>query len=169
MQIRTALERGDPKALELIWDAFAVEMLACAQNALGSRQDAEDALHELFIRVARSRHAVAKAGNIRAYLYAMTRNIAFETLRRKGKESPMDDEAENRLPWQAPESDAASLQADLQAAMGALPEEQRTVVAMKVNDEMQFHEIAEALAISQGTAASRFRYAIAKMRKFLKT
>jgi RNA polymerase sigma-70 factor (ECF subfamily) len=48
--------------------------------------------------------------------------------------------------------------------LAALPEEQRTVVAMKIKGELTFEEIAAALEVSANTAASRYRYALEKLR-----
>ena len=44
---------------------------------------------------------------------------------------------------------------------------QREVLAMKIWNELTFAEIASALEISQNTAASRYRYALAALKKNL--
>jgi RNA polymerase sigma-70 factor (ECF subfamily) len=49
-----------------------------------------------------------------------------------------------------------------------LPEEQRTVVHLKLWEEFTFDEIAAALGISANTAASRYRYGIDKLRARLR-
>jgi len=48
-----------------------------------------------------------------------------------------------------------------------LPNEQREVLVMKIWNELTFAEIASALEISQNTAASRYRYALAALKKNL--
>jgi RNA polymerase sigma-70 factor (ECF subfamily) len=53
----------------------------------------------------------------------------------------------------------------LAAAIDLLPVEQREVLVMKIWNELTFAEIASALAISQNTAASRYRYALAALKK----
>ena len=53
------------------------------------------------------------------------------------------------------------------AAMLGLPLQQREVLVLKVFDEMTFKEIADVLGVSINTAASRYRYAIAKLREAL--
>ena len=55
----------------------------------------------------------------------------------------------------------------LVAALDLLPEEQREVLVMKIWNELTFVEIASALEISQNTAASRYRYALAALKKNL--
>lgn len=52
--------------------------------------------------------------------------------------------------------------------MAALPPEQREVVFLKVWTGLTFAEIADVLATSANTAASRYRYGIEKLRRDLK-
>ena len=53
----------------------------------------------------------------------------------------------------------------IQEAMQNLPEIYRSVVTLKVWGELTFSEIAEALDIPANTAASRYRYGLAELRK----
>jgi RNA polymerase sigma-70 factor (ECF subfamily) len=55
----------------------------------------------------------------------------------------------------------------LVAALDLLPNEQREVLVMKIWNDLTFAEIAIALEISQNTAASRYRYALANLKKNL--
>ena len=55
----------------------------------------------------------------------------------------------------------------LVAALDLLPNEQREVLTLKIWSEFTFAEIASALGISQNTAASRYRYALAALKKNL--
>ena len=48
-----------------------------------------------------------------------------------------------------------------------LPEEQREVLVLKIWSDFTFAEIAEQLAISPNTAASRYRYALTALRRIL--
>jgi RNA polymerase sigma-70 factor (ECF subfamily) len=56
----------------------------------------------------------------------------------------------------------------LDRALASLPSEQRDVLALKLDAGLTFEEIAAALAMSPNTAASRYRYALEKLRAFLK-
>jgi RNA polymerase sigma-70 factor (ECF subfamily) len=53
----------------------------------------------------------------------------------------------------------------IQEAMSKLPENFREVVTLKVWGEMSFAEIAVVLEIPANTAASRYRYGLAELRK----
>jgi len=53
-------------------------------------------------------------------------------------------------------------------ALEALPAEQREVLALKVDGELTFEEIGGLLNVSPNTAASRYRYALEKLRDALR-
>ena len=55
----------------------------------------------------------------------------------------------------------------LQSALAELPEEQREIVILRVWGQLTFEEAAAALDISPNTAASRYRYALAKLKEQL--
>ncbi len=63
---------------------------------------------------------------------------------------------------QAPESSDR-----LSRALASLPEDQRAVIALKVDGGLTFERIATALNVSANTAASRYRYALEKLRAAL--
>jgi len=52
----------------------------------------------------------------------------------------------------------------LERALAALPREQREVVALKIDGGLTFAQVAEVLGISPNTAASRYRYALGRLR-----
>jgi RNA polymerase sigma-70 factor (ECF subfamily) len=52
----------------------------------------------------------------------------------------------------------------LQSALAELPVEQREVIMLRVWGRMTFEEAAAVLDISPNTAASRYRYALEKLR-----
>jgi RNA polymerase sigma-70 factor (ECF subfamily) len=56
---------------------------------------------------------------------------------------------------------------DLETAVGALPPEQREVIAFKIDGGLTFAQIADIMNISPNTAASRYRYALEKLRQAL--
>ncbi len=51
----------------------------------------------------------------------------------------------------------------IEAALRGLPESQREVLVMRIWGELSFPQIAAALKISDNTAKSRYRYALAKL------
>ena len=55
----------------------------------------------------------------------------------------------------------------IEIALGCLPAEQREVLVLKIWGELTFEEIARQLGVPPNTAASRYRYALAALRREL--
>src|SRR5256885_381661 len=83
--------------------------------------------------------------------------------RRARREVEVFGEAERTVQPQFEQLDDSQRQ--LVAALDHLPRDQREVLVMKIWNELTFAEIAEALGISQNTAASRYRYGLAALKK----
>jgi len=126
--------------------------------------DAEDVVHDAFVRFWRRREGVRDPTG---YLYACVRTVAIDHLRRRRDQVDLGETSE---PWfEASESGAEANERldSLQQAIDSLPLEQRQVVIMKVWGGLTFASIAEAAAISPNTAASRYRYAVESLRSRL--
>lgn len=51
----------------------------------------------------------------------------------------------------------------LQSALRTLPDDQREVIVLRVWGQMTFEEVAAVIGVSPNTAASRYRYGLAKL------
>jgi RNA polymerase sigma-70 factor (ECF subfamily) len=122
---------------------------------------ARDVVQELFLKLARDVDAVAKARSERAVIFTMVRNLALDALRRRAREEKALQTWGQELPgWFEPAADHETLT----AALAELPEEQRSVVHLHVWEDMAFREIGELLGQPTQTIASRYRYALEKLR-----
>jgi RNA polymerase sigma-70 factor (ECF subfamily) len=133
--------------------------------------DAEDIVQEAFVRFWRSRH---RAADPRAYLFACVKTAAMDWARgdrrRTARERLIargqgDDAVEP--PLFTDEPSGPQRRAEIEAAMAALPPEQREVLVMKIWGGLTFPQIGSALNIPHNTAASRYRYALEGLRKRL--
>jgi RNA polymerase sigma-70 factor (ECF subfamily) len=140
-----------------------------ARQWVADRADAEDIVQEAFVRFWRSRH---RAVDPAAYLFTCVKRYAQEWLRGQRRRVKREESAaraevvrEERLFSCPLEQDER--RATIEAALQRLPEAQREVLVLKIWGELSFPQIAEALDISANTAASRYRYALAKLREQL--
>jgi RNA polymerase sigma-70 factor (ECF subfamily) len=118
-------------------------------------------VQELFLKLARDVDAVAKARSERAVIFTIVRNLALDALRRRAREEKALSHWEEQTPtWFEPAADHETLI----AALAELPEEQRSVVHLHVWEDMAFREIGELLGQPTQTIASRYRYALEKLR-----
>lgn len=166
------LAAGDPAAFARLWDRLGGRLLAAARLLTGSLPEAEDALHDLFVALARGREGLAEVGDLDAYLFtalrhtvarrrrqAAARRATLEGLRRR-TEDASGPHGPVGLPDELPDDRLA-------AAVAKLPEEQREVVLLRTEAGLTFAEIAATLGVSLNTAASRWRYALEKLRSAL--
>jgi RNA polymerase sigma-70 factor (ECF subfamily) len=162
------LARGDLEALGMIYDAYATMLYGYARSLGATQSVAEDVLQEVFLRLARRPATLSGVKNLRAYLFASVRREVFRWTRRLSprKEARMAD------PDPVFESTDPDLAVEemrhVEEALSRLPTPQREVVVMKVYGLLTFDEIARVTRVSPNTAASRYRYAIDKLKRMLR-
>jgi RNA polymerase sigma-70 factor (ECF subfamily) len=152
------------------WAAWLAEheraLVLLAQQYLPVRADAEDLVQEAFVRFWRSRQ---RANDRTAFLFACVRTTALEWLRgqrRRSRREARTARTAMERHFDCPlEQDER--RASIEEALAELPAEQREVVVLKIWAGLSFPQMAEALAIPANTAASRYRYALAKLREQL--
>ena len=157
------LESGD--AVAGLYDRFGPALYRTARTLLNRSDLAEDAVQETFVGLVRARVALGDLENAKAYLFAALRHAAAKLRSRAGRERPVPLEELPDLPA-SPAPDLARA-AELERAVRALPADQREVVALKIDGGLTFVEVAACLGVSPNTAASRYRYALEKLRAAL--
>jgi RNA polymerase sigma-70 factor (ECF subfamily) len=148
------LVRVEAMDLGALYDAWASRLLAYMMTITRDRSKAEDALHNLFVKLATGRPDLRDPA---VYLFRAARNEAIRVSRRRA-ERPLAD-----LDLVAGPPDSGVV-AD---ALDRLPVEQLDVVVLHVFEGLTFREAAEVLGIPQDTAASRYRYALEKLKGLL--
>ena len=135
---------------------FARQWTRCAA-------DAEDIVQEAFVRFWRRQHPVEN----RALLFATVRSVALDSIRKNVRREKREADAslESEQSIEPKFEHDHEYQQELIQAIARLPLEQREVLVMKIWNELTFAEIASVLEISQNTAASRYRYALAALKK----
>lgn len=160
---------GDKVALREIYEQCRRELFLFARTlANGNLADAEDVLQECLLRVWKCRRDLAAVRNIRSYLFTTLRNVFLNFVRSRSREARKRAERPNEpgLIVSGPPDDPWAPD-ELGKALGSLPEEQRQAVVLKIWGELTFAEIAQVLDVPEKTAASRYRYAIQKLKKSL--
>jgi len=159
------LAAGDERAFALLYDRFAGRMYRAALRILGRREDAEDAVQEVFMAVVRSRVRMGDVRDLNAYLFAALRRAAGRCALRRARGPQTSLAAMDAAV--APVEPASPDCTLLHRAIQLLPAEQREVIALKIDGELTFAQIAQVLGIGLNTAASRYRYALSKLRTML--
>jgi RNA polymerase sigma-70 factor (ECF subfamily) len=164
------LAAGEPRAYARLYDDFAERLYRAALGMLGRSEEAEDAVQEVFASLVQSRERLPQVRNLTAYLFTSLRREAGRRAARRAREPAARQNVADQLaecPDRQPPGNENPYTEALGRALGALPDEQREVVALKINGELTFAEIGLLLNISPNTAASRYRYALEKLRSML--
>ena len=125
--------------------------------------DAEDLVQDTYLKAFRSAHQFEPGTNLKAWLFTILHNTFRNRIRQNGR-SPVDvdSEAVERASSDGP-SEASpeqiltrqTLDADLQAALDALPDAFRQAVWLRDVEELSYAEMAEVLDVPIGTVMSR--------------
>jgi RNA polymerase sigma-70 factor (ECF subfamily) len=163
------LAAGSEQAYSLLYERFGVRLYRFALGMLGRREDAEDAVQEVFAALVRSQKKLAGVNDLTAYLFAALRNAVARCAERRKRDLANLEAATEaaRILGDGSENSENPDAERLQQALAALPAEQREVVSLKIAGELTFAQIGEVLNVSQNTAASRYRYALEKLRSMM--
>ena len=153
--------RDDARALVGRWyDTYGAALYRYAVLLLADAVAAEDVIQQVFAALMRQPPVLKEEAH---YLRRAVRNECYSHLRRRQRR------AEVVLPLLEPVAERGrdDERLALEAALRELAPEQREVVHLHVFEGLTFQEIADATGESINTAASRYRYALARLRQIL--
>jgi len=173
-QLLARIEAGDDRALAAVYDEHAAMVYGVARRVTRDEQLARDVTQEVFAYLWELPHRVDLAkGSLRGYLALVAHRRAVDEVRRSERRTRA--EAALDLPEQSDGHEAEIVDAAaatwrdqrLAALVDALPEDQRTAVRLAYFNGLTYRQVAEALGIAEGTAKSRLRLALARLRTSL--
>lgn len=130
----------------------------------GVQQEYEDLAQETFVRLYKARKRYRVRAKFRTYLYHIAHRVWVDHVRKSSRktrrETAFRDEPRPEI-GNAPDMRAH----DVDWALSRLPPPHREVVVLSVFDQLSHEEIAEILAIPQGTVKSRLYHALRKLRE----
>jgi RNA polymerase sigma factor (sigma-70 family) len=138
---------GNPGAFETIVDRYQGRLLGFCRQMLGSTEDAEDVLQEVFVNAYKAMLADEREINLRPWLYRIARNRCLNHLRK-----PKADAQESMD--MVPALDAASTAErvhnreefrQILSDVNKLPETQRAALLLREMDALSYEEIAAAM------------------------
>jgi RNA polymerase sigma-70 factor (ECF subfamily) len=167
-RLQHRLAEGHEQAFAELYDQFGRRMFRAAFTMLASRHDAEDVVQEVFMGLHRARSGLVRVNNLEGYVFAALRRAVGRRVKQLHRWRRTDMGQSTANGWHEHSVLSAQRSADLEQALQSLPPEQREVIALKVDAGLTFAEIGVSLGISPNTAASRYRYALEKLRSALR-
>ena len=133
-----------------------------ALHVTGQRQDAEDAVQEVFLRLYTRERDFETPEHLRRWLIRVTVNLCRDTLKSPWRKRRVDLK-------QLPEPSFHQVeQRELYREVMALPEKYRTVLDLFYYEELSTREIREVLGIRQSAVTTRLTRAREQLEKRLK-
>ena len=179
-------QRGEPDSFDRLVDLFASRIFGFLFRVTGSRDDAEDLMQEVFLRVVRMIGAYRHDDRFEAWIFRIAANLSRDRMR-KASRAPRQvhtaviggADAESAAAYGtmdglAAETDSADarlvMEEDvdaLNAALAMLLDAEREVIMLRHFAELSFKEIAELTGTPLGTALARAHRGLAKLREIM--
>lgn len=155
---------GESSALAQLYDLCAEELYGLALWRCGAPTEAEDAVQEVFVRLATTTADLTRVRNPRAYLLTIARRAACDLLHRRHRGEPLGEfvvAGESTDPAVVVDAERASHQ------LRALPAAQREAIYLRHFAGLTFAEIGAVTGVPKFTAASRCRNGLDRLRALL--
>lgn len=178
-----ALRAGDPAALSALFEAYADRVYRLALGVLRDPTAAEDIVQETFLSAITHLDRFEGRSSLGTWLYRVAYNASIDRLRRRtdeplpADEPDADPETGEAIPlprsivdWTTtPERWLTDheVSAELDRAIGELPESLRVVFLLRDIEGLSTEETAEALGLTHGAAKVRLHRARLALRERL--
>jgi RNA polymerase sigma-70 factor (ECF subfamily) len=173
-------QAGETRAFEQLLRRHRTAVFQFILRFVGNRARAEDLLQETWLKVVRSAPQYEPRARFTTWVFTIARNLCVDLQRRevfRAMES-LDAAADGERPLGEAVADggtgdpergahAARVRPAIEAALAALPDEQREVFVMREHAGLAFKEIAAATRTPENTVKSRMRYALEGLRRAL--
>ena len=176
-------QAGNPEAFDQLVGRYRNRVFGMIYNMVHNEQDAWDLAQDSFLKAWKSIAGFRGQSSFYTWIYRIVTNVTIDWLRKKqvkGSGAEFDDTIQLKeidpasrtapkagaLPHQRMER--REIRARIDEAIAQLSPEHRAVILMKETEDMQYHEIAEALGCSIGTVMSRLFYARKKLQNLLR-
>src|SRR5215211_9147768 len=176
-------QAGDTEAFDELVIRYRTRVFGMIYNMVHSEQDAWDLAQDSFLKAWKSIGRFRGQSSFYTWVYRIVMNVTIDWLRKKQVKATgaeFDDAIQFKeidpASRTVPKPDAlphqrmvhGEIRGRIDAAIAQLSPQHRAVILMKEIEDMQYHEIAEALGCSIGTVMSRLFYARKKLQNILR-
>lgn len=165
---RRSLERlkaGDLEGLRWIYDRFAERLLNQCHRILLSREQAEDVVQDLFIKLPDALAEFRGESALGTWLYRVAHNMCLTRLQQAGNRQRLLEE--NLAGGGDERSDVYEVSDLLAKALAVLDPETRSLLWLKEGEGLPLKELSETFKLPEGTLKSRLSRARDRVREFL--
>lgn len=167
-------KRGETEAFDRLMALHMDKLFALAWGVLQDREEAKDAVQEVFIRLHAALPSFPSENNLSAWLYRVCLNHCIDR-KRRAKRAPYELTEEDWDRLQGSERDEPEFRAYqsemgrmIRSAVEQLPERQRLVFILRHYKLLSINEIADAMGCTPGAVKAHLSRATAHLRDRLK-
>lgn len=159
-------QSGDAEALDGLLRSVQEPLFRYLQRLAGSRELAEDALQETFVRIARKLKWLDEPRFFRTWAFRIASREALRILKREQRidSTRADETLAEELPAPADPVERATVLPLLDRVSQA----SRAVILLHYFEELSLQEVADALQLQPGTAKSRLAYGLQQLRRLIR-
>lgn len=171
-----AIAAQDQTAFSKLYDRYARVMYSLAFKILGSVEESEEVVLDVFSKVWKSSESFdAARGRVDGWLFMMTRSRCLDRLRSKQRLLKVQESSQRQV--KTPETEVPNppeqylfnqeRRERVKRALDQIPENQRSVLELAYFEGLSQSQIAKTLAISLGTVKTRTRLGLNKLKEEL--
>ena len=157
-ELLARLRAGDGAALGELYSRTGGALASLARRLTGSREDAEDVLHDVFLGLPEALQHYQERGQLEAWLRRVTARVALMRIRSARRRREVD------VPLDIESRTVSEDSVALEHAVDELPDSLRFVVVLKLIEGYSHTEIGELLGISPRASEQRLYRAIQLLR-----
>jgi len=176
-QLVSSYISGDERALSILINKHQSRLYGFIFSKIQDRDAANDIFQDTFIKVIRTlkRGNYNEQGKFLPWVMRISHNLIIDYFRKNNRMpkfkskndfdifSVISDDSlniENKIV-------DAQIEDHVRVLLDELPEEQKTVIKMRIYQEMSFKEISESTGVSINTSLGRMRYGLINLRKMI--
>jgi RNA polymerase sigma-70 factor (ECF subfamily) len=144
---------GDTQAWGELYREFAPAIFRFCRRAMPTREDAEDATMEIFMKLRDKLEQYDQTRSFTAWLYKVSANHCWDMLRRRKLRQDKETEDVTEMPLECPEPNQLEklieerTSEEVRKALSKLGARARMALAMRYYSDMSYDEIADALGV----------------------
>jgi RNA polymerase sigma-70 factor (ECF subfamily) len=156
-------QRGDPEARAALVERYWTRVYRWLYRLTRDQHVAEDLVQEAFLKAIAHLDRFAAGTSFSAWLFRIAHNHYANHCRSVRSSQPLPDDLPAAVPEPTQYAEARESLAGVAAALDRLPNELRAALLLRAEHDLSFHEIAQALGLTEETA----RWRVYKARKML--
>ncbi|MCE5348203.1 MAG: RNA polymerase sigma-70 factor [Bacteroidales bacterium] len=172
-QLILKLKTGEKEAFRELFNMLGPKIYRFALAYLKNKSDAEDIMHDVFLKIWEKRDHIDTSQNVKAYIFKIAINSIYDFIRKKNLEKafadftrenfqPGDETLWNKVIWN-------DMLSKLNPLVEQMPEQRKTIFLMSREEGLSNQQIADKLSLSKRTVENQLYRATQYLKEHMNT